>query len=140
MERKRHETKDSGGSLNGFFFGVVVGVAIALLFTTKKGRKILKMLTEEGMDKVTKWEGMLGEKIADKIEEIDEAAVEEGSDYLPPKEKEEIIEEDKDIHIPKLIKEPTTEKKEEQKKEESQKTEEPEKPTPKRFFRRSSGR
>lgn len=37
-----------GGFGNGFLFGIIVGVAICLLFTTKKGRAILAELVENG--------------------------------------------------------------------------------------------
>jgi len=39
--------KNSGFG-NGFLFGLIIGVAICLLFTTKKGRVILSELIENG--------------------------------------------------------------------------------------------
>lgn len=50
----------SGG---GFLLGVLIGVLIALLFTTKKGRRILKSLTEEGMDKISNIEELFEKKL-----------------------------------------------------------------------------
>lgn len=35
---------------NGFFLGLLLGAGIALLLSTKKGRNILKELTENGID------------------------------------------------------------------------------------------
>lgn len=40
--------KNNSGSV--FLAGVVVGVLVTLLFTTKKGRKILKNLKDQGME------------------------------------------------------------------------------------------
>jgi hypothetical protein len=40
---------DKNGNFgNGFLFGLIIGVAICLLFTTKKGRAILSELIENG--------------------------------------------------------------------------------------------
>lgn len=63
---------------NGFMWGMAVGALLVLLFTTKKGRKILKVLSEEGFEKMKHWEG--------KIEDLDlsDDEIEEGEDYLVP--------------------------------------------------------
>lgn len=50
-----HEQKH-GGISNGFVLGLVLGVLITLLLTTKRGRKIIKLLTEEGMEKFSELE------------------------------------------------------------------------------------
>lgn len=39
--------------MNGFLVGVIVGAALVFLFATKKGRKIVKTLTEEGLEGVS---------------------------------------------------------------------------------------
>jgi hypothetical protein len=61
---------------NGFVWGMAVGALLVLLFTTKKGRRILKVLSEEGFEKMKHWEG--------KIEELDlsDDEIEEGEDYI----------------------------------------------------------
>lgn len=61
MENKQHNSRHANG-LNGFFFGVIVGVALALLFTTKKGRQILRTLADEGINKLSEWEKNVDEK------------------------------------------------------------------------------
>ncbi len=64
---------------NGFLFGLIVGVAVTLLFTTKKGREILRELTDRGMEKI----GDLEEKIDRKQTEFEqELEEEEGDDYI----------------------------------------------------------
>lgn len=54
MENKNHS--------NSFLLGVILGVIITLLFTTKKGRKILKALSEEGLQKFTELEDIWEER------------------------------------------------------------------------------
>lgn len=72
-------------SHNGFLFGVLLGVAITLLFTTKKGRRILKSLTDEGLEKVNQWEDLVSKKIDEKMESI--------NDDLEEREFVEVVEE-----------------------------------------------
>ena len=50
-----------GGFSNGLFVGIILGAVLVLLFTTRKGRKILRMLSDEGFDKVKDWEKIMGE-------------------------------------------------------------------------------
>lgn len=56
MDNRR---QSGGSSLNTFFLGVLVGVFLTLLFTTKKGRKLLKIVTDEGVDRLSHWESVL---------------------------------------------------------------------------------
>ena len=57
--QSRDMHKGNSGFGNGVVVGVVMGVILTLLFTTKKGRKILRILSEEGFEKVKKWETIL---------------------------------------------------------------------------------
>lgn len=82
---KKDHHRESGGHFNGFLFGIIVGVALTLLFTTKKGRRILRSLTEEGLDKVNKWEDLISKRIDEKIENI--------NDDLEEQEFVEVVEE-----------------------------------------------
>lgn len=50
MDKNKHECHHERGSGNGFLLGVLVGVVLTLLFTTDKGRKILKELSENGLE------------------------------------------------------------------------------------------
>ena len=38
---------------NGFLIGLVLGAAIVFLFATKRGKKILKLISEEGFESIT---------------------------------------------------------------------------------------
>lgn len=77
------DNKHAHGGGNGFLFGVLIGILIALLFTTKKGRKILKSLTEEGMDKFTSLEDLLEKRL--KEEDTDDMGLgDSGKREMPP--------------------------------------------------------
>ncbi len=69
----QRETKQQGGG-NGFIFGVIVGVLIALLFTTKKGREILRDVSEKIISKLSKMEQYANQTddISELFDEIDE--------------------------------------------------------------------
>ncbi len=61
---------------NGFLFGIIVGVLLTLLFTTKKGRNILKTLADEGVDSIS---DLLDPEMEDEI--VDETFVSEKADF-----------------------------------------------------------
>lgn len=91
MDSKRH-----GGNLNVFVFGVLVGVAATLLLTTKKGRKLLKVLTDEGVDRLSQLENMVkdieleedeDEYYADEEGPIGESEESDGDDYVEEPER-----------------------------------------------------
>lgn len=88
MDHKNNHQEHQGNALNGFTIGVVVGVALTLLLTTKKGRRILKMLTDQGMDQIEKWEQTIKTKtepvVEDIVDEVDE--IMEGHDYMAAEE------------------------------------------------------
>jgi hypothetical protein len=51
MENNNH--KSEGNFFGGFMFGLLVGGLVVFLLATKKGKKILKAISEEGLDKVS---------------------------------------------------------------------------------------
>lgn len=53
---QRHNNNSTN---NGFLLGLLLGIAITLLFTTKRGRRIIHMLTEEGAKKIDNWRDIL---------------------------------------------------------------------------------
>jgi gas vesicle protein len=71
MNNKDENYRNQGGS--GFLIGVVLGGVLTLLFTTKKGREILKDLTEKGLEKFSEIQDSLDVTV---VEEVD------GEDYL----------------------------------------------------------
>jgi len=78
------EHKSGRSFFNGFVIGLIVGVGIVLLLTTKKGKRILKSLSEEGLESVNGLDELLQKferatKRATPREDDDE---EEDSDYV----------------------------------------------------------
>lgn len=56
--------KSGGGFLNGFLWGLLIGGIVVFLLGTKRGKKLIKVITEEGL------EGM--SEIGDLITDIEE--------------------------------------------------------------------
>jgi hypothetical protein len=52
----KHKDQHNNG---GFVLGLLIGVLVTLAITTKKGRKLLRMVTEEGKDKFSEWDEIL---------------------------------------------------------------------------------
>lgn len=53
------QEQHSGHGHSTFISGILVGILLALLFTTKRGRKLLSIITDEGIGKFNKWEDLL---------------------------------------------------------------------------------
>jgi len=85
---ENNDNHNHGGSGNGFLLGVIVGVLITLLFTTKRGRAILKDVMEKGVQKFADLEQLMRETEAELEDDFEE---EDGDDYIPaePVEKTE---------------------------------------------------
>ena len=64
-----HNSHNTSGFTAGIILGVVIGVALALLFSTKKGKKLLKVLTEEGLEKISGLEEILGDVLEEEVDE-----------------------------------------------------------------------
>src|SRR5258708_1314094 len=76
MENNNNHNQHNGGG-NGFLLGVIVGVLITLLFSTKRGRAILKEAMEKGFEKFANLEQLMRE-----TEEEFEDEDAEGDDYV----------------------------------------------------------
>lgn len=88
MHNRQEQT---GSSFNTFLFGVLIGVLATLLFTTKKGRKLLKVITDESVDRLGKWEDMvktMQEHIDEDVE--DESVMGEEVQKIAPSHSEKI--------------------------------------------------
>lgn len=90
------QEQHSGHSHSTFISGILVGILLALLFTTKRGRKLLSIITDEGIGKFHKWEDLLemlesqvqGEIIPDEEPVMGEDLKEEVQQIEPPKKVE----------------------------------------------------
>ncbi len=82
MDQNKHT---SSGFLNGLLLGLLLGAGLTLLLTTKKGKKILRSFTEEGLDSLTNFDDLYRrfERITKEVTDAEEE--EEESDYVQPK-------------------------------------------------------
>jgi hypothetical protein len=65
-------SRQGNNSFNTFLLGIIVGAAIVFLLGTEKGKKILKVISEKGLDNIS---NLLEE--ADKSTNLDEVLEEE---------------------------------------------------------------
>lgn len=59
MEKNNSQQSNGGSVFSGFLAGCAVGVGVALLLTTKKGKKIINTLTEEGFEGLSELESLI---------------------------------------------------------------------------------
>ena len=68
----------NGRFSDGFLLGLIVGGGLALLFTTKKGNKILKVISEEGIEGLNKFIEEASESVDEYVEKKEVVKEEEG--------------------------------------------------------------
>lgn len=49
---KNHTCSHANGGGNHFLLGLIIGAILVLLFTTQRGRRLLKELSENGLDAI----------------------------------------------------------------------------------------
>ncbi len=76
-----NETKNN----SGFVWGLLIGAAIGSLVSTEKGRRIIKELSEHGLDSI---ENLMD---IDEIKEAMDSGMEKGREFLNNEEKEEVV-------------------------------------------------
>lgn len=64
MDQKQSQS----GFLNGLLLGLVIGAGLVLLLATKKGKRVLRMISEDGLDSVTSLEDLY-EKLEKALQE-----------------------------------------------------------------------
>lgn len=67
MEMENNNSNSGGKFVNGFLLGALIGVGVVFLLGTKKGKKVLKTISEEGLSSIPN----ILEKV-EKFEDIDE--------------------------------------------------------------------
>lgn len=80
MENNQKQHNSHFGT--AFFLGLIIGAGIALLFATKKGRKILKALTEEGLDNMPDIKKYFRSTVDEFVEDDENESI---SDYVDEK-------------------------------------------------------
>ncbi len=115
-----HDKSNNSG--NGFLIGLILGSFATLLFTTKKGREIVKDFTEKGVEKLSELQSNIDKAVVtEKVE----------NDYLEPEDR---LQQQSEPEKPKLLaKEVKTDKANTSKKESVSVAKTPR--TVKRFFR-----
>lgn len=85
VHNHRHAPKNPSRFMDGLLVGLILGFGLALLITTKKGRKMLKTLTDEGLDSVTELKKRLDniEVTLDEDDETDEEYIVEEVEEEP---------------------------------------------------------
>ena len=68
----RQADSEGGKFFNGFLLGLLVGAALVFLFGTKKGKKLLKAISEEGAENISNILEKADKSANLKDEELDE--------------------------------------------------------------------
>lgn len=110
MMKMNNNTSQDNGFMSGFILGVIVGAVGIFLLGTKRGKKLLKILSEEGIEGMSELEELLTEKI------LDEKPVVEKKKVV----KKPIVEQVVEVPADEVVQENISEQKEEVKKVEEQ--------------------
>jgi len=70
---------------DGFLLGLIIGGGLTLLFTTKKGNKILKVVSEEGLEGLNKFIEEASESVDEYVEK---KAVEPEEESISPSDQD----------------------------------------------------
>lgn len=75
-----------GGFANGFLLGLIVGAAVVFLLATKKGKKILKLISEEGFDNLANIVEEYVNEDGEPVETVD-GELKQEADVVKPKKR-----------------------------------------------------
>lgn len=64
MSNTNEHQSSSGGFLNGLLLGFLIGGGAVFLFGTKKGKRLLKLITEEGLEGISELENFIEDEVA----------------------------------------------------------------------------
>ena len=56
---EKHEHQHGSGFGNGFLLGIIVGAALVFFLFTKRGKQLLKVISEEGLAEVEEFKELL---------------------------------------------------------------------------------
>lgn len=68
-DQDKHHEHSGGKFFNGLLFGALIGAGAFYLLGTEKGKKILKTVTELGLDGITEVDDMVDEEMDGEMEE-----------------------------------------------------------------------
>lgn len=69
MEMENNNSNSGSKFINGFLLGALIGAGVVFLLGTKKGKKLLKAISEEGLGNIS---NILEEEKVDDIDDLDE--------------------------------------------------------------------
>lgn len=61
----KHHHDHGGGFMNGFLLGAIIGAAVVFFLFTEKGKKLLKTITEEGIEGFADLQDLVEEEMED---------------------------------------------------------------------------
>ncbi len=86
MDQRNHS---NGNGFSVFLTGVIVGVLLTLLFTTRRGKKLLDKITDEGLTSLSDLKTLMQdedlEEMEDEQEALDDEPIEEEEESMPMK-------------------------------------------------------
>lgn len=72
-----NEHHHSSGFMNGFLFGLIIGAAVVFFLFTDKGKRLLKTITEEGIEGIADIQDLVSDEMDDEEEESYDESEEE---------------------------------------------------------------
>ena len=78
---ENNNSNNGGGKfLNGFLLGALIGGGLVFLLSTKKGKKIVKSFSENGLDNISKMLNPQDDNVEEKYEEASNPIKNQSSD------------------------------------------------------------
>ncbi|MBI2431053.1 MAG: hypothetical protein HYV39_03500 [Candidatus Levybacteria bacterium] len=75
-----NSNNNGGGFSHGFLLGIIIGGGVVFLLGTKKGKKLLKTITEEGLEGIAELEDLVEDEA---LEQEDTPPAESKSEESP---------------------------------------------------------
>jgi hypothetical protein len=91
MDKNQHRHHEGGGFMNGFLLGAIIGAAVVYFLFTEKGKKMLKTVTEEGIEGFGDIKDLIQE-------EMDEDEYEEEEVYEEPMHHDQVAHHVEPLH------------------------------------------
>jgi gas vesicle protein len=90
-----NNNKSGGNFLSGFLIGIIIGAGVVFLLATKRGKKILKAISEEGSENISNILDKIDKSVDMSDESLEESSGEITEDKGSVIREENIINEDK---------------------------------------------
>lgn len=74
----------NGGFFSGFLWGAIIGGGVVFLLGTKKGKKLLKTITEEGLSGIAELEDFIEDEAEENNEPVSQKPKPETNGHVAP--------------------------------------------------------